>query len=116
MGVFDFVKRRYGKVKKKMIHYIKRYFGSDIMFKLNRDKVIDSINRKWNTKTCPMCGKNNWTIDDKIVTAIKIDEDKNVQLGGKFNPLVAITCLNCGNVIFINPLVIGAVDTVEENE
>ena len=86
------------------------------MFKLTRDKVIDSINTKWITKMCPMCGKNNWTIDDKIVTAINVDKDKNIQLSGKFNPLVAVTCLNCGNVIFINPLAIGAVDTVEENE
>lgn len=55
--------------------------------------------------------KNNWNIDETIVTPLGIDGDKNVHLGGQFMPIVAVTCNNCGNVVFINPL---AIDAIEE--
>ena len=53
------------------------------------------------------------TYDRKI---IKVDEKKDVKIGGKFFPLVTVTCLNCGNVVFINPLVIDAVEDTENGE
>ena len=84
------------------------------MFKLNKTKLLNTINEKWLTKQCPMCGENNWTIDEDIVTAIRVDENRDIQLGGKFSPLVAVTCLNCGHVVFVNPLVIGSVEDTEK--
>lgn len=99
-----------------MVKYIKNIFGEKIVFKVNKDKLIHTINTKWKTKMCPMCGMNNWTINDEIVTTINIDDEKNMQIGGRFSPLITVTCLNCGNVIFINPLVINAIDASEEDE
>lgn len=86
------------------------------MFKLNYDRLVDVINREWTTKNCPMCGKNNWTVDHGINTMIKVDEKKDLKIGGNFFPLVAVTCLNCGNVVFINPLIIDAVEDTGSNE
>lgn len=100
----------------KMLKYLKICNRGRIMFKLDYDKLIDSINKKWTSKACPMCGQNNWTVDNEIQTIIKVGEKKDVKIGGKFFPLVTVTCLNCGNVVFINPLVIDAVEDTENGE
>lgn len=100
-----------------MLEYLKIWFlEENPMFKLNYNQLVDTINKKWTTKKCPMCGQNNWTVDDEIQTPIKVGEKKDVQIGGKFFPIVAVTCLNCGNVVFVNPLVIGAVEDTEKDE
>lgn len=100
-----------------MLEYLKIWFlGENPMFKLNYNQLVDTLNKKWDTKRCPMCGQNNWTVDDEIQTPIKVGEKKDVQIGGKFFPIVAVTCLNCGNVVFVNPLVIGAVEDTEKDE
>lgn len=78
--------------------------------KLNREKLIETINKKWKTKTCPMCGENNWNIDSDMMAMMRVDEEKNVQLGGRMIPLVALTCNECGNTVLVNPLVIDCVD------
>lgn len=80
------------------------------MIKLNEQKFLDELNSKWQTKECPMCGKNNWNIDTNIVTALRVNETGGISLGGKVMPLIAITCMNCGNVLFINPLTINALN------
>lgn len=80
------------------------------MIKLNDQKFLAAINDKWTSKNCPMCGNNNWNIDSNIVTALRIAENGGVSLGGNVMPLVAITCMNCGNVIFVNPLIVNALD------
>lgn len=77
---------------------------------INREKLISAINKTWMTKTCPMCGKNSWTIGDQMIAMVNVGEDKSIQLGGEFMPLVPMVCGNCGNTILINPLVIKCVD------
>lgn len=80
------------------------------MFKLNGDKFLHEINSKWVNKNCPMCSQNNWSVDPNMVTAVRLTDNGGVSLGGKIIPLVAVTCLHCGNVVLVNPLVIKAVD------
>lgn len=76
--------------------------------RVNKDKLIQSINQKWKTKNCPMCGHNNWNISDKMMTMLEIGENKDIVFGGNLTilPLVPITCSECGNTILVNPLVI----------
>ena len=78
--------------------------------KVNRNKLINVINEKWRTKNCILCGANNWTIDDKVVAPLSVGKNASIELGGKIIPLVAVTCNECGNTIFLNPLVINAID------
>ncbi len=84
------------------------------MIKLNREKFFEEINAKWINKNCPMCGKNHWNIDTSVVTPLKVNENSGISIGGSIFPIVPITCSNCGNVVFVNPLVIGALDHDEE--
>ena len=80
------------------------------MLKLNKEKFLNEINSKWINKNCPMCSYNQWNIDSNLVSVMKISENGGIALGGQIMPLVAVTCLNCGNVIFVNPLVNNCVD------
>lgn len=89
----------------KVLEWIKMYVWRKIM-KVNKEKLLKTINAKWLTKKCPMCGNNNWTIDDDMMTMVCIGKDKSLQLGGKMVPVVTITCKECGNTIFVNPLAI----------
>ena len=86
------------------------------MFKLNQEKFLGEINRRWTNKNCPMCSQNRWNVDTNMVTAIKLSEEGGIELGGQVMPLVAVTCMNCGNVMFVNPLVIQCIDENSEKE
>lgn len=86
------------------------------MTELNTDKFLNEINKKWINKNCPMCGQNHWNIDKNMMSPMKLGNKGDIQLGGQIMPLVAVSCLNCGNVIFVNPLIIGAVDSDSQNE
>ena len=97
--------RKAGKDMSKVLEWIKMYVWRKIM-KVNKEKLLKTINAKWLTKKCPMCGNNNWTIDDDMMTMVCIGKDKSLQLGGKMVPVVTITCKECGNTIFVNPLAI----------
>ena len=81
---------------------------------INREKLIKVINEKWNTKACTMCGQNHWDIGNQLITMVSVGEDKSIQLGGQFMPLVPIVCGNCGNTVLINPLVVGCIDNLGE--
>ena len=80
------------------------------MNKLNSEKFLNEINKKWINKKCALCGHNNWMVDDTMVSPMTVGENGDIQLGGRIMPLIAVTCTNCGNVILVNPLVVGAID------
>ncbi len=86
------------------------------MVKVKEDVLIKNLNEKWSNKNCPMCGNNNWTVGKNLVTAVRISETGGIELGGSVMPLIAVTCNHCGNVIFINPLVIQAMEVPTNEE
>lgn len=86
------------------------------MLKYNPEKLLQEINSKWVNKDCPMCHHKNWQVDSKLVTAVRLSESGKIELGGNVMPLVAVTCMHCGNVIFVNPLVLKSVDISESEE
>lgn len=93
------------KLKKKNISGEKR------MFRLNQEKLIKHINSKWGTKLCPYCGQNDWNVGESIVSTVTVGNNREMQIGGRFQPLVTITCNHCGNTIFVNGLIAGAIDS-----
>lgn len=96
-------------MKFKVIEYIKNVVRGRVM-KVNQEKLIQAINEKWMSKNCPLCGKNNWNIGTNMVTMLGVSENTSIRIGGEITPVVAITCNECGNTIYINPLVINCVD------
>lgn len=90
----------------KMLKYIKKLIGDTVnMVKVDADKFLKVIAEKWTNKRCPMCGKNEWVVEGSVVTPLFIGEDGGIQLGGKYIPLVPVTCANCGYTVMVNPKV-----------
>ncbi len=81
--------------------------------KIDEEKLLTKLDNLWKDKQCPICRNSNWGIDNKIVTPVNVDENKNIELGGKFSPLIPITCDNCGYTIFINALKLGVLELDE---
>lgn len=79
------------------------------MKKIDAEKLIRHLNQKWKNKTCPLCGNTQWTVSDKIHELHEY-QDSGVIIGsGNIFPIVPITCINCGNTIFINPIIADAI-------
>lgn len=83
--------------------------------KINTDKLINSLNKKWHGSRCPYCQNNQWTVDTAIFTPIEVSENKGMKLGGRFQPLIAVSCNNCGNTVLVNGLILDCLDDINEN-
>ena len=86
------------------------YSAKLIWKNIDQDKLIQTLSTKWNTKCCPMCGCNSWSVANKIFELREFN-DGNFIIGGhtSIHPVIPIVCDNCGNTIFINPLVAGVI-------
>lgn len=115
-GIRYHVIEKCGKTMKNVLTYIKNICKGDmIMFKLINHKFEQHLNEKWQNKICPMCHSNEWSYDNTIFTPMTVDQNKGMAIGGKFLPLVAVTCINCGNTIFVNGLIAKAIDDDQKN-
>lgn len=81
--------------------------------KINNEILIRKLNEKWKGVNCPYCQSAEWTVDTSIVTPIEVGEKKEMKLGGRFQPLITVSCRNCGNTVFINGLILGCLDDLE---
>lgn len=81
---------------------------------LDAEKIIKHLNSKWNNKNCILCGGNQWSVSDKMHELREYQDGNLVVGGGNIIPVVPIVCINCGNTIFINPLIANAVKEQED--
>jgi ribosomal protein S27AE len=86
--------------------------------KMNVEKFITHLNEKWGNKPCPMCGTSNWNVSDNVYELREFQGGNLVLGNGPIIPIVPVTCVNCGNSIFVNALMSGAVEKpkTEQNE
>lgn len=68
------------------------------------EKLLRHLNEKWANKNCPMCRQNQWSVTGAH-TVILQEEENVFNLGGPSIPTAAVTCLSCGNILFINLIV-----------
>lgn len=80
------------------------------MAKLNSKTFIDALNSRWTNKLCPMCGHNEWNVDNNILELREYSDGALVVGNTPIFPVVAVTCQYCGNTIFVNPIVISSVE------
>lgn len=80
------------------------------MAKLNTGQLLHELDLRWGGKLCPYCG-GKWIVTDKIFE-LREYHNGNLVLGGgvPIQPVVTITCENCGNTVLVNPLVLKAVE------
>lgn len=78
--------------------------------RINHEKLIEKLDEKWKEVPCPFCKDHNWTVDPTIMTPLEVTQNKEMNLGGRIQPLVAVTCRCCGYTAFINALVLGCIE------
>lgn len=76
----------------------------------NVEKLIQHLNAKWQDRPCPMCNANVWTLSDKVFEMREYFGGNLVFGVGSINPVIPVTCNNCGNSIMVNALTSGAIE------
>lgn len=78
------------------------------------DLVIQRVQeRTGGQKPCVLCGKTQWTIQEKFVAMSVSDDPTAVVLGGSVLPTVPVVCGHCGNTHFLNLIILGFKDLSE---
>lgn len=75
----------------------------------NSQQIINFLNERWSGGQCPMCGSIDWNVTDKVFELREFN-DGNLVIGGPNNsivPVIPVTCKNCGNTVFFNPMAVG---------
>lgn len=80
------------------------------MLKINMEKLLETLNTKWANKRCPMCGENDWNLQDKVFELREYNNGGLIIGNVPIVPVVPITCTNCGNVIFVNPMIASEIE------
>lgn len=76
------------------------------MSKIDNSKVISHLENKWGSRSCPMCGKGPWSVQDSTYQLNEYNESGFV-VGGPIIPVVPVICGNCGNTVLVNAIISG---------
>jgi hypothetical protein len=78
--------------------------------KINTDKVIQYLAKRWKTG-CFQCGERNWNVSNEAYEYREFNYG-NMVIGGDsaITPVVLVTCMGCGNTLSLNALICGAID------
>ncbi len=59
---------------------------------------------------CPLCGQNQWNLNDVVIEAREFQQG-NLVIGGNSSimPFVTLTCRSCSNTLFLNAIQLGVV-------
>jgi hypothetical protein len=77
------------------------------MSDFSTDKFIAFIGQKWGGRSCPMCGKGPWTVQEKVYQLSEF-HGGNLVVGGPLIPVIPVTCNNCGYTVVVNAILSGA--------
>lgn len=83
---------------------------------INTDNLIRHLNEKWKNQPCQMCGSKNWTVSDKVFELREFHGGDLVLGPGPIQPIVPVTCTNCGNSLLVNALISGAIERPTKEE
>ena len=85
------------------------------MDKIDSEKIIEHLKSKWKGRSCPMCNKGPWNVQDSAYELRRF-HGGSMLLGGPIIPVIPISCNNCGNTLLINAIMAGLVDREEEGK
>jgi len=81
---------------------------------LDAKQFIEYLQAKWGGKSCPMCGKTDWSIMGRVYELREYGETGLVLGGNTIVPIVPVLCKNCGNTVLVNAIIAGLVDRDKE--
>ena len=76
-----------------------------MLTKSSKEEIIQSLNTKVDSFSCPFCGQKEFTLVDGYLLDIVHNDFNSPQLLGKTLPSVSLVCNNCG---FIAKFALGA--------
>lgn len=79
------------------------------MSKFDTQKLIANLQSKWGSRSCPMCGKGPWSVQDSVFQLMEFKEGVGLVLGGPIIPVIPVICSNCGNTVLVNAVIGGVV-------
>jgi predicted nucleic-acid-binding Zn-ribbon protein len=66
-----------------------------------RRKYESALQRVWSeADTCPICGTNNWSLNDLVDVPLRTDPDPSLQ--GHAYVYVPLGCTHCGYTMFFH--------------
>lgn len=80
------------------------------MAKLDEKKLLKELSDKWQGRTCPMCIQGNWIVSENIFELREFKEGNLVIGGTPIQPVIPVTCDNCGNTILVNPIILDCIE------
>jgi len=73
------------------------------------NEVIEWLNDRWqNDMQCVICNENNWTVDSTVWQLAQFSQG-NLVVGGNVQPVVSVSCQNCGNTHQFSAIRLGIV-------
>jgi hypothetical protein len=69
-----------------------------------KQKILNWLEQKWpkDKRNCEICSTNRWSISEDIVAPIIVEENNNLNIGGKTYPQIMLICSYCGNTKYFN--------------
>jgi len=81
-----------------------------------KQKLLTILADKWKEpRICQICNKQVWSIADLIVE-LRGFNPRAIVIGGPTIPSIVATCINCGNTIFFNAIVLGIIPLEKTGE
>lgn len=77
-------------------------------------ELIEKLNLIWKNKICDVCSEKSWNINDTIFE-LREFQGGGMVIGGNssIQPLISMTCNNCGNTKFLNAIKLGITNPQE---
>jgi len=76
------------------------------MADIKTDAVIAFLNSKWDNRSCPMCNKGPWSVQDRVFQLNEFHQG-NLVVGGPLIPVIPVSCGNCGHTVLVNAIIAG---------
>jgi hypothetical protein len=76
------------------------------MADIKTDAVIAFLNSKWGNRSCPMCSKGPWSVQDRVFQLNEFHQG-NLVVGGPLIPVIPVSCGNCGHTVLVNAIIAG---------
>ena len=76
-----------------------------------RSKLVEKLNSMGSPTICPLCNSGEWNVSDTIFE-LREFQGGSLVVGGDHSiyPVIPLTCNECGNTYFLNPLKLGILD------
>ncbi len=85
--------------------------------KEQQQELIEKLNELWkNQKTCSICQSQNWNVSDTVFEIREFHGGSMVVGGSAIVPIITLTCMKCGQTIFLNAMSLGIVEPPKQNK